>query len=132
MVAKEWERGETSKILAKEWGISVKRVEDCAIEASRFLRMSGDRDAILSASVAELLRITAESGNDRVPAIRLQLEAMGLLKQKHEVEVSSRVQSMSKLEVFATALKHPGFADWLVTQGWTPPKAAILTEGTET
>lgn len=120
MTRKQWKRGESAKECAKEWGMTVSLVEHYAAEASRHLDLIGDREALLQTSVGELLRIVDESGSDRVPAIKLALESMGLLKQRHEVEVHE-VDKMPKEEVFANALKHPGFREWLIEQGWKEP-----------
>lgn len=127
MLRKRYVKGVTAPELAVEWGLEVNTVEHDAVEASRLLKAMGEPEAVKEIAMLECSRIVAESGQDRVPALRLMLEATGNLKQKHEVIVQTKPDA----DVFAEALRNQEFQRWLVAQGWRPP-VVIETTGETT
>lgn len=132
MVAKRWKRGESAEELASEWGCTKHAVEQVACEAKHLLEIIGEPETVLQTASAELLRISLESGNDRVPALRVMLEATGQLRQK--VEVQYDLKSRPEREIFEAAFTHPGFREWLrerlLAEGWIEP-VRQLTEATD-
>lgn len=88
MTRQLWRTG-YSEELAKLWGANHTTVRRYAAEASQIVREAIDPDLVMQESMQCLRRLVdmAEQGGDvkgAVTAMRLQLEAMGLLKQRSE------------------------------------------------
>ena len=114
---------------AAAWNCKRNTVRRIAIEASRLLEWTtSDRETLRKVVEVRLMQIANENDGDRVQALRTILEATGLLRQQHEIELRSKAAPVA--ELYASALAHPGFREFLIEQGWTPPVAPVLTEGT--
>lgn len=125
MLAMEWERGVTAPTLAAEWDLSVTAVEKDSADASKLLEIYGQPEAVKQFCMAHLHRVIGESGRDRVRAIEVALKATGNLVDRVQVEVPTRTTP----DMYAAALEHPGFVQYLREKGWRPPMPALLTEG---
>ena len=107
MASGEWERGVTAGHLGLEWGLAEQTVVDMACEASRLLELVvGGKGELERIYRLRLLQIAQENGHDRVPAIRVGLENLGLIQQRLRQELHIRrdlVDDMTEEEVRAFA-----------------------------
>lgn len=90
MAAKRWERGVTDQELADDWGMAFGSIQHASAEASRHLKLLGDREYILDrVRVAADTRLDAAKDGDFVGLSRLMLETVGALDQtvhvRHEL-----------------------------------------------
>ena len=99
-------KGQTYKELAKDWGMSEASVQQITAEASRHLRLLGERPAILkltTARVAELL----DDDDKAIPAARFLLDAVGGTEQRHR-HIIEAIRKAPPEELIADACKDPG------------------------
>lgn len=127
MIRMEWVRGVTAGELAEQWGLAQSTVEGDAADAGHLLDLYQQPEHVKVLCMTHLHRVIEESGRDRVRAMRLALQATGNLTDHIDVTVSTRTTP----DMYAAALEHPGFREYLIAQGWRPPAAALLTEGSE-
>lgn len=114
MTGGQWVTGRSHRAVAEEFGVSPATVKDWATSASRVIRLAieGDREEIRARMVATLETIIADSlnkhvvdpdgvvmpspeGRTAVAAVETQAKLLGLVEQKHRVEVN--VQQYAKL-----------------------------------
>lgn len=91
MATNEWVRGETAPMLAKDWGVTVHRVEQLSAEASRIVRRSvGDPKEIkkiLLTNLHQALEATRAKGEFRtmIEAVRTIGSFHGLVRDRLEI-----------------------------------------------
>lgn len=107
MTRLQWERGREAERLAEEWGVSVFTVrKDAQVVALELRRAINDDEfvAAIELGLAEVRGLAFEKGEPAAAtgAYRLQLEARGLLRQKHEIR--HELAGMSDQEVTAGAI----------------------------
>jgi hypothetical protein len=91
MAANEWVKGETAKVLAVEWGISVITVEHVSAEASRILRRAvGDPKDVKQLLLAGLQQVTErtlakEEFRTYIEAVRTIASFHGLVRDRLEI-----------------------------------------------
>jgi hypothetical protein len=79
MTRGEWVRGQSAHDLAAEWECSVALVERYSTEASRFLRLIREPEAIRAKVLARLTEIGDQDQGDRVPALLGAARMAGVL-----------------------------------------------------
>ena len=104
----QWDRGRTSRALAKEWGVSLEAVNDYAAEASKRVREDvTDPEQVtlsVSAALSTIVRESMRDGDRRnaIKAGETWARVAGALVQKHEVAVTP--DEVEKLIAEAKAL----------------------------
>lgn len=101
MWRKRWEKGVTGPQLAELWECSLSTVENDASEASRMLEILGEPELVKGWAMVELHDIVVERNKDRVAALRLALEASGVIGAKGRAAESqgSRLMTMDDLKL---------------------------------
>jgi hypothetical protein len=109
MLAWEWERGKSHVALAEEWGLSVGAVSEYATEVARRIKGALSDDEYRGICLGDLEEVTRlatdkEQYQAAIAAIKLRLEARGLLVQRHHVE---QVAAMTPREIAVSVVQDP-------------------------
>jgi len=83
MYAGQYERGDC-RALCVAWNMNLATLRVWSAEAARMLRSLESDDDVLADAELRLKQIMSQDKQDRVAAIKLRLEARGLLVRKHE------------------------------------------------
>lgn len=109
MARGQWNRGDTGRDIAEDWGISIRYVSLIAAEASRALELMGDKEHILQLVRERCITWIDESDvKDRAQVARLLLETHGGVVNRHEV--TAEFKGMREGEIIAEAI-HELIAD---------------------
>ncbi len=101
---------QTRRELAEEWGLKPKSIDQMASEAGTYLRLIGEREAMLEFCVSKLSEWVDEGDRDRVPAMKLLAEVKGLLEQRPTaVQVNVGTSALPPEEQAQRALRDPVF-----------------------
>ena len=136
MLAGEWVRGRTGRELAAEWKLAYSTVREDAARAASDIR-SGMPDeqvaAMVEADLETIVRIAVETGDVKgaVAALRLRLEARGMLKQRVEVSVEQHDMGTLARDTLAAIVATPELHPLLREAYERAFGGAVLTSGTE-
>lgn len=131
LATQQWVRGETAPELAAAWGLTQKKIENIASEASRFLKILGERDAVMDVVRIHAVRWLEEAGPDRVAAAKLLVDTVGGFAQRHEVKLE--LGGKSDAEIFMLTLQEikadPELRAQAIAFLTSDAETPILTEG---
>jgi hypothetical protein len=88
MKRKEFVRGRTVRLLAKQWGISHSACERYAVEAGKFLRLIREPEAVRDHVLHRLHEIGSQDKPDRVPALLGAAKMAGVLEPPEGVQMT--------------------------------------------
>lgn len=93
--------------LAEQWGLKAKSIDQMASEAGTYLRLIGEREAMLEYCVAKLSEWIDDGDRDRVPALKLLAEVKGLLERNATTAVQVNIGTSDELGLAARAIARP-------------------------
>ena len=106
MTRKEWERGYSTAVLAKEWGMATGAVERYATEAAKFLRICNEPETLRTEIILRLREIGGEDKGDRVPAM-LGLAKMVGVAEPRAPDVGTQTSRAERIAHLCECLREP-------------------------